>query len=274
MNFVLIDGSYYIFYRYYALCVWYKLRKKPEDPDIPFESEMFMEKFRDTFVSKIAEMDSMLGIDQSVKYVGKDCPKHTIWRNAHIENYKGGRGGDDISSLFKVAYSEGLFAKADCKGVLEYPTLEADDCIALAAQHIRQKYPDAKVWIITSDMDYLQIACDPWITLVDLKYKNLTTSKTSFQDAKKDLFCKIVAGDKSDNIPSVLPRCGIKTAAKYYENRDLFERKLKECDGAAERLERNTTIVDFACIPDELKTGFNAIVADTIVADAIVADLL
>jgi hypothetical protein len=54
----------------------------------------------------------------------------------------------------------------------------------------------------------------------------------------------------------------------------LFERKLKECDGAAERLERNTTIVDFACIPDELKTGFNAIVADTIVADAIVADLL
>ena len=77
MNFVLIDGSYYIFFLYYALCVWYKLRKKPEDPDIPFESEMFMEKFRDTFVSKIAEMDSMLGIDQSVKYVGKDCPKHT-----------------------------------------------------------------------------------------------------------------------------------------------------------------------------------------------------
>ena len=257
MNFILIDGSYFIFYRYYALCVWYKLRKQPDDPEEPYNSEMFMEKFRETFVSKIEEMDSMLGIDQSIKYVGKDCPKHTIWRNEHIENYKGGRvGGDDVSSLFKVAYGEGLFTQADCKRILEHPFLEADDCIALTAQYLREKHPDAKIWIITSDMDYLQIACEPWVRLVDLKYKNLTTSKNSFQDAEKDLFCKIVAGDKSDNIPSVLPRCGIKTAAKYYHDRPLFEKKLSDCEGAVERLERNRTIVDFRCIPQELQTSF------------------
>ena len=90
-----------------------------------------------------------------------------------------------------------------------------------------------------------------------MKYKNLTTSKTSFQDSEKDLFCKIVAGDKSDNIPSVLPRCGIKTAAKYYHDRELFEKKVKECEGAAERLERNTTIIDFKRIPEELQNSFH-----------------
>ena len=119
MNYILIDGSYFIFYRYYALCVWYKLRNKPDDPENPCESEIFMNKFRETFVNKIAEMDSILGIDESVKYVGKDCPKQTIWRNSHINNYKSGRNGTDISSMFKIAYSENLFIKAGCKNILE-----------------------------------------------------------------------------------------------------------------------------------------------------------
>lgn len=258
MNYILIDGSYFIFFRYYALCVWYKLRKQPDDPEAPYESETFMEKFRETFVQKIEEMDSMLGLEQSIKYVGKDCPKHTIWRNTHITEYKGGRNDtNDVSSLFKVAYGEELFLKANCKRIIEHPGLEADDCIALTAKHIRETEPNSKIWIITSDMDYLQIACEPWVNLVDLKYKNLTTSKTSFQDAEKDLFCKIVAGDKSDNIPSVLPRCGIKTAAKYYHDRALFEKKVKECEGATERLERNTTIIDFKRIPEELQNSFH-----------------
>ena len=256
MNFILIDGSYFIFYRYHALCVWYNLSRTPDDPDIPMESSKFMKKFRDTFISKIDDLDIMLGIETSVKYVGKDCPKKTIWRNDHIQEYKAGRKGADISSVFKVAYEEELFHKAGCEHILEYPSLEADDCIAVAAKHIRQKYPHSKIWIITSDMDYLQIACEPWINLVDLKNKKLTTSKTSFNNAEKDLFCKIVSGDKSDNIPSVFPRCGIKTAAKYYDDRDLFEKKLNSCNGAKARLERNRKIVDFDCIPQELKEGF------------------
>ena len=45
MNYILIDGSYFIFFRYYALCVWYKLRKQPDTLDAPYESETFMEKF-------------------------------------------------------------------------------------------------------------------------------------------------------------------------------------------------------------------------------------
>ncbi len=257
MNFVLIDGSYFIFYRYYALCVWYNLAKLPGDPDLPCESEKFMQRFKSTFVDKIHNLDKNIGLESSIKYVGKDCPKNTIWRNEFINDYKGGRkDNDDISSLFKIAYEDetGLFINAGCKRVLEYPQLEADDCIAITASLIREKYPESKIWIITSDLDYLQLASEH-ITLLDLKFKNLTQSKTSFQNADKDLFCKIVAGDKSDNIPSVLPRCGLKTAEKYYNDRDLFNQKLQQ-NNAKDAFERNQRIIDFRYIPENLCEGF------------------
>jgi hypothetical protein len=39
-------------------------------------------------------------------------------------------------------------------------------------------------------------------------------------------------GDKSDNIPSVFKKCGIVTASKYYEDRDIvpiFIKNTNEC---------------------------------------------
>ena len=104
-------------------------------------------------------------------------------------------------------------------------------------------------------MDYLQLASES-VTPIDLKFKKLTDSKNSFIDSRKDLFCKIVAGDKSDNIPSVFPKCGLKTAAKYYDNPELFQKKLESVEGAKETYERNKLIIDFDCIPTELVEGF------------------
>ena len=95
-----------------------------------------------------------------------------------------------------------------------------------------------------------------YLSLNLLKYKYLQDSKQSFKDCKKDLFCKIVMGDKSDAIPSVFPKCGIKTAEKYYNNPDLFEKKLLE-NGARERYELNKRLIDFKCIPDNYINEFN-----------------
>ena len=33
---------------------------------------------------------------------------------------------------------------------------------------------------------------------------------------------------KSDNIPGIFTKCGIKTAEKYYDNKELFNEKLKK----------------------------------------------
>ena len=100
-----------------------------------------------------------------------------------------------MKTLFDIAYDNNLFTKAGCKKIFEENNLEADDILAITSKYILSKYPDAKIWIITSDMDYLQLACEN-ITLINLKYNKLTDSKVSFNDAKKDLFCKIVSGIK------------------------------------------------------------------------------
>ena len=270
MNFILIDGSYYIFYRYHALCTWWKLAKHEDETDVPYENERFIEKYKDTFVKKIHEIEKKLKIKDATIYVGKDCPRKNIWRNKNIEDYKGGRVNCDyMKLLFDIAYNDNdndtlktnLFLKAGCKKVIEESNVEADDIIALTSKHILSKYPDAKIWIITSDMDYLQLACEN-VTLMNLKYKKLTDSKGSFNDADKDLFCKIITGDKSDNIPSVFPKCGIKTAEKYYNDKVLFEKKLEITPNAKELYERNRMIIDFNYIPEEYVNNVNEIIKD------------
>ena len=104
-------------------------------------------------------------------------------------------------------------------------------------------------------MDYLQLADENTIP-INLKLKALTDSKNSFNDKEKDLFCKIVMGDKSDAIPSVFKKCGIKTASKYYHDRELFNKKLREGDCAA-KYELNKTLVDFNRIPEHFVKEFN-----------------
>ena len=75
-------------------------------------------------------------------------------------------------------------------------------------------------------------------------------------DAEKDLFCKIVSGDKSDGIPSVFKKCGIKTAEKYWNDKENFNKKLESDLDAVEQYELNKMIIDFNNIPPALVLGF------------------
>ena len=281
-NYVLIDGSYYIFYRYYAVNVWWKLTDECDS------NEPFIEKFKSTFVSKIQDIDKNLKLKNTIKYVGKDCRRKDIWRTALFPEYKANRGESNSLPPFVYELADELFlnlcaiktpiksasindkgnalekcegVKAGVKQILSYPSLEADDCIALLAKHLYQSEPDAHIWIIASDMDYLQITNDR-IHLYDLKFKNICEKSTG--DPLEDLFCKIVAGDKSDNIPSVFKKCGIKTAQKYFKDRDLFDKKLAADPIAQEIYKLNTTLVDFNCIPSELVEGFKQMYLPTI----------
>ena len=57
---IIIDGSYYCFYRYYAILNWFKCAKKDEDLSNPMENTEFVEKFKTTFIKKIQEMPKNL----------------------------------------------------------------------------------------------------------------------------------------------------------------------------------------------------------------------
>ena len=105
-------------------------------------------------------------------------------------------------------------------------------------------------------MDYLQLAKSN-VKIYDLKFKDITESKRCFKNPEKDLFCKIVAGDKSDNINAIFPKCGIKTAEKYFNNKELFQTKLMEYPEAQSLYEINRRIIDFEYIPSDLQDAFN-----------------
>ena len=257
-NFILVDGSYYCFFRYFAILQWFKLAKPEISLDNPINNDIFVEKFKKTFIEKFQDISKKLNIDDPIIIVGKDCKRKNIWRMKLFPEYKANRSADDSfmgGPFFKMVYDNDIFKQAGSKLTLSYDTLEADDCIAITVKHILNTQDDANIWIITSDMDYLQLVCDK-VKIYNLKYKNITDSKTCFKDPKKDLFCKIVSGDKSDGIPPVFKKCGIKTAEKYWHNKELFKEKLEGDPDAIKQYELNKKIIDFNSIPTNLVNGF------------------
>jgi 5'-3' exonuclease len=257
MKFLIIDGSYYNFFRYYAIVQWFKLAKSDQELGIPIENAEFVDKFRSTFVEKIAEFQKKLKWQTCVKIVTKDCPRKDIWRNDIFNKYKQSRDKDTGfmgGPLFKLAYKE-LYDAAGINAIVSYPRLEADDCAALTAKRIIETVPNAEIVIITSDMDYLQLASDK-IKLINLKYQDLSKSKNATGNPLLDKFCKIVCGDKSDDIPGIFKKCGMKTAIKMYNDKSLFEKKLEDEEGSKEKFILNQKLVDFDFIPQELVSGF------------------
>jgi 5'-3' exonuclease len=262
-TYIFIDGSYFCFYRYHSLLTWWK-NAFPEELDVlkdPYQSEIFVQKFKKIFVETVKNLQKKLGILKHVKpiiMVGKDCKRSDIWRNELFANYKGTRGMDTTfmgGPFFKMVYDEQLFIEGGATRILKHPKLEADDCIALSTKHLLGVNPNCQIYIVTSDKDYLQLS-GPQVHLYNLAYKKLTDQKSCTGTPDCDLFCKIVTGDPSDNIPSVFPKCGPKTALKYYQDRQLFEKKLGESEAYQKQYALNKKIIDFNEIPINLAEEF------------------
>jgi 5'-3' exonuclease len=148
-----------------------------------------------------------------------------------------------------------MFQKGGAKAILKHPKLEADDCIAISVKHLLNKYPECHIYIITSDRDYLQLNAHN-VDLYNLAYKNIAENKSSTGNSKDDLEIKIIMGDISDNIPSVFPKCGPKTAQKCIEDPDFFKKKMANNSDYYKQYELNKKLVDFDSIPQELVDEF------------------
>jgi len=264
-TFIFVDGSYYCFYRYFALQQWWKNAYPDEPLDDPYQNEKFVEKFRKTFVDNLEQIPKKLKIHKDpikpILIVGKDCKREDIWRNDIFKDYKANRGnrpedGFMGGPFFKMAYEEELFQKGGAKAILKHPRLEADDCIALSVKYLLDKYPLCKIYIITSDRDYLQLNAHN-VDLFTLTYKNLADGKTSTGNAVDDLKIKIIMGDTSDNIPSVFPKCGLKTAQKCIEDEEFFKKKMANNPLYYEQYKLNEQLVNFDKIPSKYVEEFH-----------------
>jgi len=280
--FIFIDGSYYCFHRYYSLLNWWK-NAFPEEPlENPIENTVFVEKFKKTFVESLQQISKKLNLikpklrsrnkttvvntseEPNIKMIiGKDCKREHIWRNDFYDKYKATRpnGGTENGFMggpfFKMAYEENLFQQAGAETILYHPRLEADDCIAIYVKQLLEKYPanECSIYIITSDNDYLQLIREN-VHVYNLAFKNLKDSKIFTGNPETDLKIKTIMGDVSDNIPSVFPKCGIKTAMKCIEDPDFFKKKMNNNIAYYEQYLLNDTLVSFNKIPEELVNEF------------------
>ena len=252
-NYLIIDGSYYCFYRYHALKQWWGFARKEDE--LQEHDEEFLEKFRDVFVTKLKELPKTLKIDNPTIILGKDCPRKDIWRMELFPEYKGSRNthtDELLKKCFQVVYSENLFQEGGIEKTLYHPRLEADDVIALHTKYLRENEPDAFIHIITSDTDYLQLL-QYNVEIYTLNKKLLRDSKGFDGNVEKYLFCKCLMGDKSDNIPSAFPKCGQKTAEKCWNQPNFFQEKLND-SCVQQQYKLNRTLIDFKHIPSEYYT--------------------
>jgi 5'-3' exonuclease len=250
-TFIFIDGSYYCFYKYYSIMNWWKLAHPEEKIDDPINNPIFVEKYKKTFVETVQQIPKKLNLHKLENpptiIVGKDCKRKDIWRNELYNKYKATRDNSPESGFmggpfFKMAYEEELFQKAGAQQILHHPRLEADDCIALSVKQTLNEYPNCNIYIITSDNDYLQLIKEN-IHIYTLAFKNLK---------KTDVRLKIIMGDVSDNIPSVFPKCGIKTATKCVEDPEFFKKKMANNPDYYKQYELNETLISFDKIPQNL----------------------
>ena len=248
--YILIDTSYLVFYRIYATKNWFN-KSKPELTDIYNEHEYKekLEKMTIKCINDLVKKNKI--IDPKKVFFLKDCKQSRIWRNTHIDEYKGGRKNDIPKELFSFVFNDVIQPLIDKYeyNSLFLDTLEADDIAFILKNQIRDKFPEEKILIITNDNDYLQLI-DKKTTVVNLCGKDL--SERSCGNPKNDLLLKIILGDNSDNIPKVFPKCGPKTAQKYIDDSVKMEEMLNK-ENYREIFERNRTLIDFNYIPKNLQ---------------------
>jgi len=176
---------------------------------------------------------------------------HNSWRKDVYENYKENRKAardaadidfdafwpilDDFIEQMKKTFKNLYIIKLD--------RCEADDIIAVVIKEESDK--NTNIVVISSDRDMVQLMKNKNVELFDpIKRKNVKSL-----NPERDLQIKIIAGDKSDNIPAIKKRCAIRTANKMLD--EGLEIYLADPEIKA-NYERNTQLIDFNCIPLEI----------------------
>jgi len=257
-NFVIIDSSYLVFYRFYATILWYKRANKDVDTSGDYSwhtDNIFMEKYKKIFFSCIQKLIKHFNAPTGNIIFAMDCPRRDIWRMTHLGTYKANRDevkkSSSISHVFKYTYDVVLPELVERYNVksMRISSAEADDVAAVVTKHLLKLHPKREILIITNDCDYLQLL-QPRVHIWNLQTKNL--AERSCGDSAIDLELKIILGDKSDNIERCFPKCGEKTALKYIKDRTLLERAFESYPGSRDIYERNSLIIDFNRIPAEI----------------------
>jgi 5'-3' exonuclease len=251
-----IDGSYYIFYRFFATNFWFKKQDQARDASDITKNSVFMDKYKKIFEKTLEDLVKSHNVPWEHVIFVKDCSRENIWRHAHYDSYKSTRDANLSSEfdgeIFNYTYSSLLPSLTKKYGfkLLDHPNLEADDVIAIVHQAMRQKTKDNNIYIITNDNDYIQLS-EANTYIYNLQGK-LIADRVK-QEPALYLEYKIILGDKSDNIPSIMKKVGPKTAEKLAKDPQAMQEFFNKNPDALKQYTINRTLIDFNYIDKSLK---------------------
>lgn len=216
---MLVDTSYWLYHRFFALRNWYHRAypNKVKEPDFNnatydwFNDEIFITKYKKLFIANLKKICKKYKITMKNVVFCIDCSHKDIWRLNYNNEYKGTRleshKKNEFNSfnIFNYIKKDFLIKEQITNGfkILHHEKSEADDIIGLFAPYLIKK-GFGKVYILASDNDYLQI-CNDNITLLDGNGKILNKRD---KQGEKYLISKILMGDISDNIKCCQINCG------------------------------------------------------------------
>lgn len=238
---LLIDLSYFVFFRYFALISYYKKSERE------FEFEDFMSRFERLFQTNLFKLSKTLKFEHSQIVLVGDCARSKIWRMEHLESYKSNRDNKHKiqPGVFEMIYNQIIPRMRTSYGI-RYVCVdgaEADDVIGW----IHRQMPNTRKVIITNDNDYLQLA-DDMTVLMNLQMKNIV--ERGIGDPKKDLLYKILIGDVSDNITGIVPPKKAMLLVNMKEE-EMYSALRK--DSLYEKYLYNKRLIDMCSIPDSIE---------------------
>lgn len=248
-TYLLVDLGYFKFFRHFATKSWYqKAQEYTNDEDMQNDT-IFKMTLKKRCIESIANIIKKEGISWDKVIFCDDCRKEDIWRNSLMKDYKGTRQQENnVKTGFSIVKEtiQELVKEKECY-YYKHPCLEADDIVSIYRNYILDELdPEAKFIILASDIDYYQLL-EENTKLMRLDKKD--PMKSFSGDPEKEREIKIIMGDKSDNISSIHPKCGYKTAEKYLKDPKKLDSLLEKNPEYRQIYERNRKLVDFRFIP-------------------------
>lgn len=259
MNLILIDTSFFCFYRYGATSSWYCLQNKKEKKEnCNIENKDFLKYYDIQFRNTINKIIKHYKTENIIWIL--DEHRNNVWRMKHDDTYKSGREGIPyIADFMKYSYENII---CDYKN-MKVDNAEADDCIAVISKY---DVNDKKIYIISGDSDLWQLCNDNVFVVNPIKNNNLNISDIHIKMNKtkegkkkisispeKYLKMKILLGDKSDKISPVFNGCGPVMAFKLIENNELFQEIIMNKEENRKKYLHNKLLIDLSCIPMDIQ---------------------
>lgn len=231
----LVDLSYFIFYRYFAIQKWLKMS------DSVLTQEEMLTKFGKVFHDHLKNITKKLKIKPCNIILVGDCRREDIWRNDIYSKYKQ-RESTINSEIFPYVYNtiipflkEIQFIRSD--------RLEADDVAFVLTNHLKNS-----IVIITNDNDYLQMINEK-TQIVNLpNFKDITSRCKG--SARVGLLTKVLGGDPSDTIDGVVSK-KVTTLLLEKTEEEINDYMIE--NGLKEKYDLNLTLIDMKFIPDHLQ---------------------